>query len=192
MFGLGNRQGVRGKHRKSFAERRRLQQAHARLQTQLRFEPLEDRSLLSVTVALASRVGRFRRPGGRGRDDLYGLEHQRRSHGDRACIPATLLKMMVHTVNADGSTGTSGEMDFLLLDDYAPNNIQHITSLANSGFYNGLTFHRIIQDFMIQGGDPLGTGSGGSGPNGSTGQRPGRRVQRRYAVHFLRPAGVGQ
>ena len=55
-------------------------------------------------------------------------------------------------------------MDFLLLDDYAPNNIAHMTSLVDSGFYNGVTFHRILQDFMIQGGDPTGTGSGGSGP----------------------------
>ena len=72
------------------------------------------------------------------------------------------LKMKVHTVNADGTTGATGEMDFLLLDDYAPNNIAHITSLANSGFYNGLTFNRILSD-LIQGGDP--GGGGGSGPN---------------------------
>jgi cyclophilin family peptidyl-prolyl cis-trans isomerase len=80
-----------------------------------------------------------------------------------------LLTIKVHTVNANGTPGQSGEMDFLLLDDYAPNNIAHITSLVNSGFYNGLTFHRILQDFMIQGGDPTGTGSGGSGPDGAKG-----------------------
>ncbi|MCE5267958.1 MAG: peptidylprolyl isomerase [Planctomycetaceae bacterium] len=82
---------------------------------------------------------------------------------------SSLLKMQVHTVNADGSVGKSGEMDFLLLDDYAPNNIAHIKELVNAGFYNGLDFHRIMQDFMSQGGDPLGTGSGGSGENGAPG-----------------------
>ena len=50
-----------------------------------------------------------------------------------------------------------GTMQFLLLDNLAPITIQHITSLVNSGFYNGLTFHRVINDFMIQGGDPHGT-----------------------------------
>lgn len=45
----------------------------------------------------------------------------------------------------------------------APNTVNNFISLANSGFYDGLTFHRIIKDFMIQGGDPEGTGMGGPG-----------------------------
>jgi peptidyl-prolyl cis-trans isomerase B (cyclophilin B) len=45
----------------------------------------------------------------------------------------------------------------------APNTVNNFISLANSGFYDGLTFHRIIDGFMIQGGDPEGTGSGGPG-----------------------------
>ncbi|MBP5180151.1 MAG: peptidylprolyl isomerase [Clostridiales bacterium] len=46
--------------------------------------------------------------------------------------------------------------------DTAPRTVTNFINLARSGFYNGLTFHRIISGFMIQGGDPLGTGMGGS------------------------------
>lgn len=45
----------------------------------------------------------------------------------------------------------------------APNTVANFISLADSGFYNGLKFHRVIRDFMIQGGCPLGTGTGGPG-----------------------------
>ena len=47
--------------------------------------------------------------------------------------------------------------------DTAPITVTNFINLANEGFYNGLTFHRIIDGFMIQGGDPLGNGTGGSG-----------------------------
>ena len=46
--------------------------------------------------------------------------------------------------------------------DTAPITVQNFLDLASSGFYNGLTFHRIMDGFMIQGGDPDGNGSGGS------------------------------
>jgi peptidyl-prolyl cis-trans isomerase B (cyclophilin B) len=49
--------------------------------------------------------------------------------------------------------------------DVAPVTVQNFMDLANAGFYDGLTFHRIIDGFMIQGGDPNGNGSGGSGNN---------------------------
>jgi cyclophilin family peptidyl-prolyl cis-trans isomerase len=45
----------------------------------------------------------------------------------------------------------------------APNSVNHFVVLARDGFYNGLTFHRVVPDFVIQGGDPKGTGSGGPG-----------------------------
>ena len=45
-----------------------------------------------------------------------------------------------------------------LYPDQAPDTVASFISLANNGFYDGLTFHRIIKDFMIQGGDPTGTG----------------------------------
>ena len=50
-----------------------------------------------------------------------------------------------------------------LYPDKAPNTVNNFISLANKGFYDGLTFHRVIPGFMIQGGDPDGTGSGGPG-----------------------------
>ena len=52
-----------------------------------------------------------------------------------------------------------------LYEDVAPNTVNNFISLANSGFYNGVIFHRVIKNFMIQGGDPEGTGYGGPGYN---------------------------
>ena len=49
-----------------------------------------------------------------------------------------------------------------LYPEYAPDTVKNFVSLVESGFYDGLTFHRIIDGFMAQGGDPLGTGIGGS------------------------------
>ncbi len=56
-----------------------------------------------------------------------------------------------------------GTIEAELYPHIAPNTVNNFIALANSGFYDGLTFHRIIKDFMIQGGDPEGTGMGGPG-----------------------------
>ena len=58
-----------------------------------------------------------------------------------------------------------GTIKIQLRTDVAPKTAANFISLARSGFYNGLTFHRIIADFCIQGGDPNGDGTGGSGTN---------------------------
>ena len=55
-----------------------------------------------------------------------------------------------------------GTVVIKLMPDIAPNHVARIKELANEGFYNGLTFHRVIDGFMAQTGDPTGTGSGGS------------------------------
>ena len=56
-----------------------------------------------------------------------------------------------------------GDVEIELFEDDAPNTVASFVSLAGKGFYDGLAFHRIIADFMIQGGCPEGTGTGGPG-----------------------------
>ncbi|MBL0355591.1 MAG: peptidylprolyl isomerase [Chitinophagaceae bacterium] len=56
-----------------------------------------------------------------------------------------------------------GVMKFELYDDATPITVENFKKLVNKGFYNGLSFHRVIPDFMIQGGCPDGTGAGGPG-----------------------------
>ena len=58
-----------------------------------------------------------------------------------------------------------GTIDVELYADIAPITVANFVKLVNEGFYNGLTFHRIIAGFMIQGGDPKGNGTGGSDEN---------------------------
>ncbi|HXV19293.1 MAG TPA: peptidylprolyl isomerase, partial [Candidatus Omnitrophota bacterium] len=54
-----------------------------------------------------------------------------------------------------------GNVEIQLLPQVAPKACENFTKLAEKGYYNGLIFHRVIREFMIQGGDPTGTGRGG-------------------------------
>jgi cyclophilin family peptidyl-prolyl cis-trans isomerase len=58
---------------------------------------------------------------------------------------------------------TAGPVTIELFDDDAPKTVDNFRKLSADGFYDGLTFHRVIRDFMIQGGCPEGTGTGGPG-----------------------------
>ena len=60
-------------------------------------------------------------------------------------------------------TTNHGDITFELYDEDAPKTVENFRTLAEKGYYDGLTFHRIIRDFMIQGGCPQGTGTGGPG-----------------------------
>ena len=60
-------------------------------------------------------------------------------------------------------TTNHGPIVFEMFDEDAPKTVENMRKLAGDGFYDGLSFHRIIKDFMIQGGCPEGTGSGGPG-----------------------------
>ena len=92
------------------------------------------------------------------------------------CSFTKLIKRKEVKESNDDSIVESGELPIatIVVKDYgtieaelypskAPNTVNNFISLANSGFYDGLTFHRIIDGFMIQGGDPEGNGTGGPG-----------------------------
>src|SRR5512145_2569324 len=58
---------------------------------------------------------------------------------------------------------TKGDVVIELFADKTPNTVNNFVFLARDGFYDGVTFHRVIKDFMVQGGDPTGSGRGGPG-----------------------------
>lgn len=76
-----------------------------------------------------------------------------------ATVPAPALDLE-NVLYLDLSTG--GRVGILMRPDKAPKHVERIKTLARRGFYDGLIFHRVIEGFMAQGGDPKGVGSGGS------------------------------
>ena len=69
-----------------------------------------------------------------------------------------LIKMYKATIETN-----KGIIELELYPQHAPKTVNNFVFLARDGFYDGVTFHRVISDFMIQGGDPTGTGRGGPG-----------------------------
>ena len=66
------------------------------------------------------------------------------------------------TFTLDNGNGNGGDVVIRLRPDLAPGHVARITELAGEGFYDGVVFHRVIDGFMAQGGDPTGTGMSGS------------------------------
>jgi peptidylprolyl isomerase len=66
------------------------------------------------------------------------------------------------TLTLDTGNDTGGDVVIKLRPDLAPGHVERIVELAKEGFYDGVVFHRVIPGFMAQGGDPTGTGMGGS------------------------------
>lgn len=79
--------------------------------------------------------------------------------------PKGVPEMTKNTVVLETNQGT---IEIKLMPDVAPKACENFKGLVEKGYYNGLIFHRVIKDFMIQGGDPTGTGAGGSSIWGST------------------------
>lgn len=75
---------------------------------------------------------------------------------------AQYVTLTVQYVDSEGTEQT-GDIVIQLRPDVAPITVENYESLVSSGFYDGLTFHRVYSGFMIQGGDPDGNGTGGSG-----------------------------
>lgn len=84
----------------------------------------------------------------------------RETQNDEESETAIVESGMLPTVRIQTNKGT---ITLELYEDDAPNTVANFISLIESGFYNGLTFHRVISDFMIQGGCPQGTGTGNPG-----------------------------
>ena len=83
---------------------------------------------------------------------------------------------------------SEGPVELELYPDEAPKTVENFTKLAADGYYDGLAFHRVIPDFMIQGGDPQGTGSGGPGYKFGDEVGPGKP---RHKVGSLSMANAG-
>src|SRR3972149_11725687 len=87
-------------------------------------------------------------------------------------------------------TTDKGKMVFKLHADKAPNTVNNFVFLARQGYYDGTVFHRVINDFMAQGGDPTGTGMGGPGYKFEDEFDPGLRHDKR-GVLSMANAGPG-
>jgi cyclophilin family peptidyl-prolyl cis-trans isomerase len=96
---------------------------------------------------------------------LAGIQWVQNSKSDSTSVntstnTTTMQPQSMHTVTIETNKGT---IVFETYDTDAPKTVQNFITLAQKGFYNGLIFHRVIEGFMIQGGDPTGTGMGGPG-----------------------------
>ena len=83
------------------------------------------------------------------------------------------IKVIMHT--------NKGDMTFKLFPEIAPKTVENFVTHAKNGYYDGITFHRVINDFMIQGGDPTATGMGGESIYGGSFEDEKHLI---YMVHF--------
>lgn len=148
--------------------------ALSRTQRRPRFESLETRQLLSITLpTIADQTVLAGAPLNLGLDATSSTSNavNYTVSVTNSSLTATVpqgnpsLKLTVDYAGdpANSSDDIHGTMVFQLSKDLTPNTVEEIKSLVNADFYKGLTFHRIIKDFMIQGGDPNRDGTGGPG-----------------------------
>lgn len=100
-----------------------------------------------------------------GTDSTSGAEASSNTAGSKENSTEETKNMLTGKHHVEITVKDKGVIAVELDADTAPITVTNFVELANSGFYNGLTFHRIIEGFMIQGGDPKGNGTGGSDKN---------------------------
>jgi len=101
---------------------------------------------------------------------LTGCFSHNTSDNEQEKSPKQFIKAESLTVNTTGLSKEKitiktvhGNISFALYPKEAPNTVTRIIELVNQGFYDGISFHRVVENFVIQAGDPTATGSGGSG-----------------------------
>lgn len=77
-------------------------------------------------------------------------------------LTATVIAITTLCFSGCGNSKTEKDFIITLYPEYAPITVDNFIGLVNDGFYDGLTFHRVVENFMAQGGDPKGDGTGGS------------------------------
>ena len=108
---------------------------------------------MTVTIAAAAWLALASAQVGTEQDDAPGAILEAASEADWAAVPPENLLVLELP---------SGTMTIEMRPDLAPGHVDRVRTLARRGFYDGLLFHRVIDGFMAQGGDPLGDGTGGS------------------------------
>ena len=120
------------------------------------FKPL----VMTALLVIGSSTAFAQAPGGPSKADLKPLPVLPKMAGP-SNIAGMIAKVDAENVLLlDLSTG--GRVRIVMRPDVAPKHVERIRALARQGFYNGTIFHRVIEGFMAQGGDPTGTGQGGS------------------------------
>ncbi|MGN0647735.1 MAG: peptidylprolyl isomerase [Oscillospiraceae bacterium] len=77
-------------------------------------------------------------------------------------VASVMMLCSLTACGDDAANGAGAQFTITLYPDCAPITCENFEKLVSEGFYDGLTFHRVVDDFMAQGGDPMGNGSGGS------------------------------
>ena len=95
-------------------------------------------------------------------EPISSTSQQGKDNMTNSAVTGQNPKVLMKISYSDGSDSSKAVVEIELYRNKAPNHVQRFLDLAKEGFYNGLTFHRVIDGFMVQSGDPKGDGTGGS------------------------------